>query len=85
MEEFLDLFGVMMAIMLPVSLIVFISLYFDYKKAVGEKLTSMNSKLKENSTAELEQQVADLKDRVQVLEQIVTDDKHELDRKIASL
>ena len=33
MSDFLDLFGVMMTVMLPVSLIVFITEYFKYKKS----------------------------------------------------
>jgi uncharacterized protein (DUF927 family) len=81
----LQLFGVMMAVMTPVILIVLISEYFKYKKATGEKLARLNKEVHENSTKELEQEVKNLRERIQVLEEIVTDRSYELDRKIGGL
>lgn len=85
MEASLQLFGVMMAIMTPVILIVLISEYFKYKKATSEQLNRLGKELHDNSTRELEQEVASLRQRIQVLEEIVTDRGFELDRKIGNL
>ena len=81
----LQLFGVMMAVMAPIILIVFISEYFKYKKATSEKLARLNKEVHENSTKELEQEVETLRERIQVLEEIVTDRRFDLDRKISGL
>ena len=81
----LQLFGVMMAVMAPIILIVFISEYFKYKKATSEKLARLNKEVHENSTKELEQEVEILRERIQVLEEIVTDRRFDLDRKISGL
>ena len=81
----LQLFGVMMAVMAPIIMIVFISEYFKYKKATSEKLARLNKEVHENSTEELERQVAILRERVQVLEEIVTDRSFDLNRKIGNL
>ena len=85
MEASLQLFGVMMAIMTPVILIVLISEYFKYKKATSEQLNRLDKELHDNSTRELEQEVASLRQRVQVLEEIVPDRGFELNRKIGNL
>ena len=81
----LQLFGVMMAVMAPVILIVFISEYFKYKKATSQKLAQMNKEIHENSTHDMEQEINTLRERVQVLEEIVTDRRYDLDRKISGL
>ena len=81
----LQIFGIMMAVMGPVILIVFISEYFKYKKATSEKLARLNKEVHANSTKKLEQEVATLKERIQVLEEIVTDRRFDLNRKISSL
>ena len=81
----LQLFGVMMAVMAPIILIVFISEYFKYKKSISEKLAHLNKEIQENSTEDLEKEVASLKERVQVLEAIVTDRRFDLERKISNL
>lgn len=81
----LQLFGVMMAIMTPIILIVLISEYFKYKKATSAQLTRLDKEMHSNSTRELEQEVASLRQRVQVLEEIVTDRGFELDRRIGNL
>ena len=39
----------------------------------------------QNSTADLEKEIAELKERIVVLESIVTDRNYDLDRKISNL
>ncbi len=85
MGEALELFGVMMAIMLPVSLIVFITEYFKYKKNTQAQLGKLRKEVDLNSTKELQDEVIQLKERVVVLERIVTDNSFEVERKIQSL
>ena len=85
MSDILELFGVMMAIMLPVSLIVFITEYFKYKKSTESRLGKLRKEMDLNSTKELQDEVVLLRERVEVLERIVTDNSYEVDRKIQSL
>lgn len=85
MSEFLELFGVMMAIMLPVSLIVFITEYFKYKKNTQSQIGKLRKEMDLNSTQELQKEVLLLRERIEVLERIVTDNTYEVDRKIQSL
>ena len=85
MGEALELFGVMMSIMLPVSLIVFITEYFKYKKNTQAQLGKLRKEMDLNSTKELQDEVIQLKERVVVLERIVTDNSFEVERKIQSL
>ena len=85
MSDILELFGVMMAIMLPVSLIVFITEYFKYKKSTESRLGKLRKEMDLNSTKELQDEVILLRERVEVLERIVTDNSYEVDRKIQSL
>lgn len=85
MFAILELFGVMLAIMLPVSLIVFITEYFKYKKSTESKLGKLRKEMDLNSTKELQDEVVLLRERIEVLEKIVTDNSYEVDRKIQSL
>ena len=85
MSDFLDLFGVMMAVMLPVSLIVFITEYFKYKKSTESQLGTLRKEMDLNSTKELQDEVVRLKEKIEVLERIVTDSSYEVERKIQSL
>jgi hypothetical protein len=85
MSDFLELFGVMMAVMLPVSLIVFITEYFKYKKSTESQLGTLRKEMDLNSTKELQDEVVLLRERVEVLERIVTDSSYEVERKIQSL
>ena len=85
MQAALQVFGIMMAVMLPVSLIVFITEYFKYKKSTNAQLGDMQKELEKNSTRELKQEIADLKERIVVLESIVTDRSYNLERKIGNL
>ena len=85
MSDFLDLFGVMMAVMLPVSLIVFITEYFKYKKSTESQLGTLRKEIDLNSTKELQDEVVRLKEKIEVLERIVTDSSYEVEKKIQSL
>lgn len=85
MNAVLQLFGVMMAVMLPVSLIVFITEYFKYKKSTNAQLGTLRKEMDLNSTEELQDEVAKMKERIEVLERIVTDNSYEVDRKIKGL
>ena len=60
MSDFLDLFGVMMAVMLPVSLIVFITEYFKYKKSTESQLGTLRREIDLNSTKELQDEVSSI-------------------------
>ena len=71
--------------MLPVSLIVFITEYFKYKRSTVSQLDTLRKEMDLNSTKELQDEVVLLRERVVVLERIVTDSSYEVERKIQSL
>ncbi|MFT7472053.1 MAG: hypothetical protein ACI8XU_001950 [Kiritimatiellia bacterium] len=85
MYEVLEVFGKLMAVMLPVSLIVFITEYFKYKRSTASQLDTLRKEMDLNSTKELQDGVVRLKERIEVLERIVTDSSYEVERKIQSL
>ena len=85
MTAALQIFSIMMAVMLPVSLIVFITEYFKYKRNTNAQLGDLKKELNQNSTVELKKEIAELKERIIVLESIVTDRSYDLERKIGSL
>ncbi len=85
MNAALQLFAIMMAVMLPVSLIVFITEYFKYKKSTNAQLGELKKEMHENSRGDLEKEIAELKERIVVLESIVTDRSYNLERKISNL
>ena len=85
MYAVLELFGVMMAVMVPVSIFVFIVQYFQYKKSTDERLVKLRKEMDQNSTQELQDEVVQLKKRIEILERIVTDNSYEVERKIQSL
>jgi hypothetical protein len=85
MYEVLEVFGKLMAVMLPVSLIVFITEYFKYKRSTASQLDTLRKEMDLNSTKELQDEVVRLKERIEVLERIVTDSYYEVERKIQSL
>ena len=85
MVEVLEVFGKLMAVMLPISLIVFITEYFKYKRSTVSQLETLRKEMNLNSTKELQDEVVRLKERVVVLERIVTDNSYEVERKIKSL
>lgn len=85
MYDVLEVFGKLMAVMLPVSLIVFITEYFKYKRSTASQLDTLRKEMDLNSTKELQDEVVLLRERVQVLERIVTDSSFDVERKIQSL
>ena len=85
MGSALTLVVVMMAIFLPIIILVFINHYFSYKKSTNVQLSDLKKELDANSTAELKEEIAALKERIVVLESIVTDHRYDLDQKIGSL
>jgi len=85
MQATMQLFGIMMAVMLSVSLIVFITEYFKLKKNTSAQTGDLQKELEKHSTKELMQEVAALKERIVVLESIVTDRSFDLERKIGNL
>jgi SOS-response transcriptional repressor LexA len=85
MQAALQIFFIMMAVMAPVILVVFISEYFKNKRTTNAQLGELKKELHENSTDDLEKQIAELKERIVVLESIVTDRSYDLERKIGSL
>ena len=85
MEEAAKVFGVMWAVMGPIIVIVFIGNYFKYKTLMAEKMGALKNEVQNNSTVELEKEIGALKERIAVLESIVTDRSFNLERKISSL
>jgi len=81
----LTLFSIMMAIILPVCLLMFISEYFKYKRSTNAQLGKLKKESNENSNDDLEKEIAELKERIVVLESIVTDRSYNLERKISNL
>ncbi|MEX0902911.1 MAG: hypothetical protein WDZ76_09345 [Pseudohongiellaceae bacterium] len=85
MGEFIELFGVMMAIFVPITMLIFVIKYMENKRLLNDKLARMRIDLERNNNAELEKEVQSLRERVEVLEQIVTDTRFDLHSKIQSL
>lgn len=85
MSSALTLFAVMMAIFVPIGLFVFMIQYFNYKRSTNDQIVKMQKKMEANSTQDLEKEVAALKERIIVLESIVTDRGYEIERKISNL
>ncbi len=85
MSSVLQLFGVMMAIFLPITMIVFVNQYFSYKRSTNAQIIKLQREMEANSTDDLEKEVAQLKERIIVLESIVTDRGFELERNISNL
>ena len=81
----LQLFTIMMAIIVPVSFLVFVSSYLNNKKVTKKQLNELKNELKQHSNEDLEKEIAQLKERIVILESIVTDRHYDLDRKIGSL
>ena len=81
----IQLFSIMMAVMVPVSLLVFITEYFKYKRSTNAQLHKLKKEMHENSTDDVEKEIAELKERIVVLESIVTDRSYNLERKIGNL
>lgn len=85
MNAVLQLFGVMMAIMLPICMIIFVSEYFKSKKSTNAQIDELKKELELNSMEEMQDEIDSLKERIVVLERIVTDSSYEVERKISGL
>ncbi len=85
MSGVMTLFGVMMAIFIPICLLVIITEHYKYKNTTSLKLASLQSEVDSNNVDELVKTVANLKERIAVLESIVTDRSYNLERKITGL
>ncbi len=85
MIEVLRIFGIMMAVFLPIAMLAFIPQYFSYKRSTNAQIIKLQNEMEANSTEDLEKEIAELKERIIVLESIVTDRGFEVERKISSL
>lgn len=79
----LEVLMIMLAVSSPVWLIVLVVHYFKYRAEVARH--AADSKQSAEANRDLERQVGELRERVQVLEAIVTDSRFDLNRKIAGL
>lgn len=62
-----------------------VKLVLNHRKEVRALEISERNQMSQEERDGLNKQVADLKQRVEVLERIVTDNKYQLDKEIASL
>lgn len=85
MSSALTLFAVMLAILIPCGLFIFMIQYFSYKRSTNAQIVKLQKEMESNSNKDLEQVVAELKERIVVLESIVTDRGYEIERKISNL
>ena len=85
MSQALNLFGIMMAIFVPICMLVCITGYWDHKKKTNSQLGKLQKQLDGQSTEDLEKELHTLKERIAVLERIVTDRNYDLERKIGNL
>lgn len=85
MSAALQLFGIMMAIFVPISMFIFIAQYFSHNKMTSAKFSELKKQMEKNSNQDLEKEIAGLKERIIVLESIVTDKNYDLDQKISNL
>lgn len=79
----LEVLMIMLAVSSPVWIIVLVVHYFKYRSEVARH--AADSKHTAEVNQDLERQLAELRERVQVLEAIVTDSRYDLSRKIAGL
>lgn len=85
MREFWEVFSVMIAVSSPVLIIVFVVQYFRYRSVAARRVSETAQRRADEDSAELKRQIETLKQRIEVLETIVTDRKYELGAKIANL
>jgi hypothetical protein len=82
----MNLFQVVLAVSAPFLIGIFVVHYFRYRSEVAHRSNDTAAhELAERNNEELRQQLAALRERVEVLEAIVTDKKYDLSRKIANL
>ena len=85
MSSVLTLFGVMLAIFIPVGIFVFMVKYMENKRTTSMQILNLREELEANSIGKLETEIAELKQRIIVLESIVTERGYEVERKISNL
>lgn len=73
MFELIELFLVTLAIFSPVFVTVFIVLHFKHKTKTELRRSQIHEEQTSNQITELQREVAELKERIKVLEVIVTD------------
>ncbi len=81
----LEIFAILMAVFVPIFLPFIISAYLDYKKKTEIEFAKIRKEIDENSVEDMENELVDVKDRLAVLEKIVTDRGFEVERKISNL
>ncbi len=85
MSAGLQIFAIMMAVFLPMAMVAFVGEYFKYKTSTRDQLQKLRAEMESNNQDDLEKSVAEMKQRIEVLEQIVTDRSYNLERKIGNL
>jgi hypothetical protein len=80
-----DLLLVILTLSSPILIGIFISKYFTYKSELNSQLNQLRKEIDGKNTAELQREVELLKERSEVLERIVSDEKYDLDKKISKL
>jgi len=80
-----EFFMVVAAVSAPFLIGSFVSHYFEYRSLVVKRMGSTADERIELENAQLRDELKALRERVQVLEAIVTDKKYDLSLKIANL
>lgn len=79
-----ELLFVVLTVSAPVLIGIFVVHYFRFRAETARLAAAASDKAEEDD-AELRQQVDRLRERIEVLEAIVTDTKYDLNRKISGL
>ena len=74
-----------MALIAPVVVLMFVSEYFRNKRETNKQLHELKMEMQDNVNEEQDKEIADLRERIVVLESIVTDRSYNLERKIGNL
>ncbi|MCH7817691.1 MAG: hypothetical protein IIC60_14100 [Proteobacteria bacterium] len=80
-----QIFIILIAIMAPVIILLFISEYMRNKRLTSEQLHELKMEMQNNSNSDQDKEIAELRERIVVLESIVTDRSYNLERKISNL
>lgn len=84
MSAFVELLPIILVVSSPVLIIVFVVHYFRYRAEVAQRIrTTVRDADVENE--ELRREIKGLRERIEVLEAIVTDQRYDLGSRIASL
>ena len=85
MQGILELAGVFLAMASPFLVWVFLAEWFRYKREMRQQLSEINKEMAELDVKTLKQELELQKERIAVLEAIVTEEKFELNQKIGAL